>query len=127
MLRNRNLNITTWRGGINDLCHAFSLALDARPTGCSQHNNRDFAALEVLLILEILVSRDQNGKAVRFGLLQQFTVFQIVPAKLKGRDNLMGGEVLAKRAEYLGRKERTPKPLLVSGLCVHVLHGLARA
>lgn len=71
--------------------------LDARPAGGGQHDNCDFATHEVLLISEILVSRDQNGKAVLFGLLQQFTVFQIVPAQLEGRGDLMGGEVFAKR------------------------------
>ena len=90
-------SVTAWRGGINGLCHAFNLAFDARPTGCRQHNNCDLTTREVLLISEILVGRDQNGKAALFGLVQQFTVFQIVPAKLKGRRDLMGCEVLAKR------------------------------
>ncbi len=95
--RDRNFNITAWRGGIDGLCHACNRTLNARPTGGGQHNNCDFAAHGVLLISEILVSRDQNGKAVLFGHLQQFTIFQIVPAKFKGRGDLMGCEVFAKR------------------------------
>lgn len=95
--RDRNLDITAWRGGINGLCHAFNLAFDARPTGCGQHNDCDLATREVLLISEILVGRNQNGKAAFFGLLQQVAVFQIVPTKLEGCRDLMGCEVLAKR------------------------------
>lgn len=44
----------------------------------------------------MLVGRDQNGKATRFGFVQQLTVFQIGPTQLKGRRNLMGGKVLVK-------------------------------
>lgn len=95
--RDNNFNITTWRGGIDGLCHVRCHALDARPTGCGQYNDCDFAAHEVLLISEILIGRDQNGKAVLFGLLQQFTIFQIVPTQIKDRGDLMGGEVFAKR------------------------------
>jgi hypothetical protein len=47
--------------------------------------------------LEVLVGRDQNGKTILFGLLQQLTVFQIIPTQLKGRRDLMGWKVLAKR------------------------------
>ena len=95
--RNRNLNIAAWRCEIDGLCHAFNHALDARPTRCGQYNNCYFAAREILLISEILVGRDQNGKAVLFGFLQQLAIFQIVPTELKGRDDLMGCEVLAER------------------------------
>lgn len=95
--RDRNLDITARRGGIDGLCHAFNLVFDARPAGCGQHNNGDCATCEVLLVAEILVGRNQNRKAAFLGLLQQVAIFQIVPTKLEGRRDLMRCEVLAKR------------------------------
>lgn len=74
----------------------FHRSLNARPAGSRQHDHRDLTTREVLLISQILVGRDQNRKAALFGFLQQFTVFQIVPTKLKGRRDLMDRKVLAK-------------------------------
>jgi len=94
--RDRNFNITAWRDGIYGIRHDFHCAFDARPAGGGQHDNGDFATREILLISEILIGRDQNGKAVLFGLLQQLAVFQIIPAQIKDCGDLMGGEVFTK-------------------------------
>lgn len=95
--RDRHLDIAAWRGGINRLCHTFHCSFDARPTGGRQHHNGDRATREVLLISEILVGCDQNGKTAFFRFVQQLTVFQMIPTQLKGRRHVMGGKVLAKR------------------------------
>ncbi|MBX3318337.1 MAG: hypothetical protein KF890_00510 [Nitrospira sp.] len=46
--------------------------------------------------MKILVGCDQHGESALFGFLQQFTISEIAPTKLKGRRNVMGGKVLAK-------------------------------
>lgn len=95
--RNGNFNITAWRGGIDGFSHTCHRSFHARPTGGGQYDDGDFSTCKVLLISKILVGGDQNRKAVLFGLLQQLTIFQMVPAQLEGRSDLVGGEVFTKR------------------------------
>ena len=56
---------------------------------CTQHYNRQLAALQILLIFEALIRRDLDAKPVLFRLLQKIAIERPRPTLLRRRVDLV--------------------------------------
>ena len=83
------------------------------PRRC-EHNERDAAGREVLLVLQVSVGCDQRVEPLLFGCVQQLAIRELRPATFVGRDDLMlrqratqrFGRPLVEQYAHLGRGKR---------------------
>ena len=69
-----------------DCCdHTWQLSLDARPARREEHNDRDAATGQILLVLEAAVRGDEDFKPRRLGFGDQQTVLKRRPSALERR------------------------------------------
>ncbi len=65
------------------------MVADETPVGGHQHDDREVATGEVLLITQILVCGDQRGEALCLGRREKVAIRQRLPSPLEGGDDLV--------------------------------------
>ena len=63
------------------------MLLDFRPARRRQDNDGKLSALEVLLVAQVLVRRDEDIETIGLGNCEQFTISKRRPALLAGGSN----------------------------------------
>lgn len=109
-------------GDRDKLSHSF----DERPTRCAQNDDCDRSGSEILLVLEVRVSGDENLVALRFGTGEQFTVFERGPATfIRGRNFVPRQQVpqgrwraLIEENPHLRRSQGAPGGVLQYSACL---------
>lgn len=69
-LRHPNFSVAVWLDTADCLDNARQHLLNAGPTGGTQNHNGNLSLGQILLVLEVLIGRDQNLKAMILRLLQ---------------------------------------------------------
>jgi len=59
-----------------------NILLNSRPTRRQEHGDRNSTNLQILLVLQILISRYENFKALKFGSCNNLPILQQTPAAL---------------------------------------------
>lgn len=75
-IRQVHFNVLTRLGSIDGRYDCREVALNPWPTGGLQHNDRQTAIGEILLVLEVAVGGDEDLKSVRFRGSNELPVFQ---------------------------------------------------
>jgi hypothetical protein len=70
-------------------------ALNPRPAGCTQNQDADLSLRQILLVLEVLIGRDQQFKPLVLSLLQKFAIFQTPPTQFMRSRNVVRRKKLA--------------------------------
>jgi len=86
-LGNLHFGVAAWLCRVHRGSNAAEMQTHYRPLRVRKHQNGDLAASQVLLILDILVCREQYLEAGRFRDIQQITVRELVPAALSRLNN----------------------------------------
>ena len=84
-LPKRDFNLDKGGGGgrVNGCDNPRNVGPDQAPSALTQDHNRNLAALEVLLVAEILVGCHENLEPCGLGLSQQVSVFQFFPPRAR--------------------------------------------
>ncbi len=64
---------------------------DERPISGEKHDDRDLPGRQILLMVKILICRDEGVETVRFGSTKQFAVRELVPTAFEDSFNRMRG------------------------------------
>ena len=82
-----HFGVAAWLCRVHRGSNAAEMQTHHRPLRVFKHQNGDLAASQVLLILDILVCREQYLEAGRLRGIQQITVRDLVPAALSRLNN----------------------------------------
>lgn len=79
------------------LDNAIDCGANARPTRRREHQYRDAPRRQVLLVLQVLIGRNEQGEIGVFGGLQQFSILQLCPSALERRIDGVASQELTER------------------------------
>ena len=113
-LGNLHFGVAAWLCRVHRGSNAAEMQTHYRPLRVRKHQNGNLAASQVLLILDILVCREQYLEAGRLRGIQQITVRELVPAALSRLNNSVPtsagamplGVPWSKRTSIVGRGRR---------------------
>ncbi len=80
-------------GGIDGQHELFGMLFENADMICTQNHQRQFAALQILLIFEALIGRDHDVKPVIFSGLQKIAVGKPRPALFRRRPDVVCCEI----------------------------------
>ena len=87
-----NLPVRTWSQQV-DLCYYLCrVSFNTRPARCHQHNNRQGATRNVLLIAQILIGGDEHLVTGEFDFAQKLTIVQLAPTQFVDGGDLVPSE-----------------------------------
>ena len=87
--RNLDLAIASRRRTIYGSDYCAEDALNPWPARCGEYNDGDSPRGEILLILEVCVGGDEDGKSLSLGGVEQFSVLELRPTALVSRHYLV--------------------------------------
>ena len=99
-MRDFNFSIAARQGVIYCCNHAFNIRPKRRPLRSANNHDGNSSAFEVLLVAHVFVRGYKNLEPRFFSDVQQFTIFERVPALLRGCPDIV---TFKKRPDGYGR------------------------
>lgn len=93
----RDFGVRSGSSGIDGSDDKLRGELDARPARRAENDDGNGSRSEVLLVLELRVSGDQNLEPLRLGRGEQLAVVERGPAQLIGSDHFVPRQQVAQR------------------------------
>lgn len=109
--RNFHFEIATRRGCIHRSHDPFNVAAQNGPLLIADYHKRDFPALQVLLVADVLVRREQNFETFRLGCRDQLAVNEAIPSAFYSFNNSVAFEGISKRSGSAVIEEYSHRPL----------------